>query len=79
MILKGNQFLTWPTNYNSDHALQGFHYVYVHKVSGVLQPGTSSFSFERKKEKKTKTAGQLARCPALNEPPGSLRVFEITH
>jgi len=50
----------------------------VQEVSGVLQPGIYDFSYERKLEEKTKTAGQIdvsftagqfARCPALYEPP----------
>ena len=49
------------------------------EVSGVFQPGIFSFSYGRKSEEKTKTAkidgkvsftaGQFARCLALNEPP----------
>ena len=58
---------------------------FVQEVSGVFQPGIFSFSYDRKYEGKTKTAGQIdgyvsftagqfAQCPALNEPPG-LKVF----
>ena len=28
--------------------IQGFHYVFVQEVSGVFQPGISSFSYEKK-------------------------------
>ena len=38
---------------------QGFHEVFVQEVSGVFQPGSFSFSYESKKEEKTKTAGQI--------------------
>jgi len=38
---------------------QGFHLVFVQEVSEVLQPGMFTFSYERKQEEKTKTAGKI--------------------
>jgi len=43
----------------SKHNVQGFHKVFAQEVSGVLQPGTSSFTYERKYEEQTKTARQI--------------------
>ena len=67
----------------------------MHEVSGFFQLGIFRFSYERKEEEKTKTAGQtdgsvsftagqFARCPDLNEPPDTyihylLHTYTLLH